>query len=112
MQMLIIFAMMAIIGSSWWPSHKFFTWFRTEHHSMVSMVASILGCAILTSLLVSLGWEIGQHINNLWIRSLDSKSGDTPSTVNLFWFPFALFALGIWAGFLSGYMKMKIYDKS
>jgi hypothetical protein len=39
------------------------------------------------------------------IRSLDSSAD-----VNFMWVPAALFSLGLWAGFLSGYVKMKIWD--
>ncbi len=102
---------MVVVGVAWWPSHQFFTLLRKKHHSSNVVVLSIVGCLSLTILLTLLGVWIGRHIDNPSIRSLGSEAAGSPSTVNLFWAPFALLSLGIWAGFLSGYWKMRIFPE-
>lgn len=112
MKGLVIFAVMAIISVSWWPSHQIFKWLRKIHYSILTTVLAISVCTIISALLIVVGYTIGQHIHNLSIRSLGSEAAGEPSSLNLFWFPFAWLGLGVWAGFLSGYVRMKIIDNS
>lgn len=105
--LIIIFAMIAI---TWWPSHHFFKRLRKKHTSLLTAVTALLACALIAVALIYLGYNLGENINNPNIKSLGSEAAGEPSNLNLFWFPFALLGLGLFAGFLSGYRKMKVTD--
>lgn len=103
---LVVYAMVILIVATWIPSHHFFKWLRKKptqysHNQMVLL--SIIGCLIITAVLVASGVWLGDIITDPNIRSLGSSAN-----VNFMWFPFALLALGMWTGFLSGYVKMRI----
>ena len=111
MQVIILFFIALPIAAAWLPADKFFKWLRKHHRSATTAILSVIVILLLTLGLTAVGLTIGNHISNSSIRSLGSEGGGLPSQANMMWFPFDLLALGIWAGFLSGYVRMKAIDK-
>ncbi len=85
----------------WIPSHYFFKWLRNKYYSTNTRDLSIFGCTIISILLIILGTWYGKMYPDI------GKLGSS-ATVNLMWIPCSLLSLGIWSGFLSGYIKMRI----
>lgn len=102
------FAIWLIFFAAWVPAHYFFKWLRGARKTEHRFWASIIGCITLSILLIIMGIKFGQHLGqpaeSLWASGADGLTVDE----NLMWLPFALFAGGIWGGFLSGYLKVPI----
>jgi len=94
---------------TWWPSHYLFKWIRKKSHSINAYILCIVICTVVSVALIMLGLELGRHTTGS-IKSLGATSGGKNVDINFMWVPFCLLSLGIWAGFLSGFTKMKILD--
>ncbi len=96
------------IGLVWWLSHYIFKWIHKKYHSETTLTLCIVGCIMVSSTLLILGVLLGRNAS-LEIRSLGASSGGAPIDINMLWFGFVLLSLGVWAGFLSGYVKMRAW---
>lgn len=54
--------------------------------------------------------KFGEHLPPT-IRSVGADGGGDPVDINFMWLPFGVLSFGVWAGFLSGYKKMRIFPK-
>jgi hypothetical protein len=106
--------------ATWWLSHRIFKTVRAKSHSHMTTLLLILGCSLITVAFVAFGLWLGNSITSPIVRSLGATSCGTTNcssrifthqvNVNLMWLPFLFLASGIWAGFMSGYLKFRIGD--
>ena len=85
----------------WIPTHYFFRWLRRKNNGFNANIYCVLGCAILTIVMLYLAMKLGN--NKPELARLGSES-----ELNMMWLPAGLSVLGVWAGFLSGYLDQRI----
>ena len=106
---LFLYLLLLIVAITWWPSHQLFKWLHKRHRSANTFLLSIVGCSVVSAVLIVLGLWLGGHVSPE-ISSLGSESGGSTVGINLMWLPFSLLSLGLWAGFLSGYVKLRVIN--
>ncbi len=106
------FLLLVLYTILWWPSHIFFRWLRGKTGRVSGSILSVLICTAASLGLGYLGYWLGEHTTNLELKSLGSSDGHGGfKDENFMYLPFCFASVGVWLGFLSGYLRIPITEE-
>jgi hypothetical protein len=99
-------AIAAFISITWLPSHYIFKWLYKNHRSDSTFENSIYACFLLSASIIFASIWLGNHSQAL--INLAKGDGGYGANASIVWLLGLFWAVGVWGGFATGYMKERI----